>query len=142
MYVQYIVGVTMSAKLPPQKHNPETGIVIFPTGTGVSQLRQIDDYYEANFRDKFMWGFANFVYEKGYGACTPHGRRHPQGGTVPETWQECGRRLYGDRFKAVMARVIEERQAGRPAPTAPRKEPVILADPPPISLEEIPDPDF
>lgn len=94
-------------------------------------LRTIDDivaYYEP-FRQTQMENFARFVISKGYGATTPNGHRKANGEKKPETWQACGRRLFGDRFVPVMERMLAEHQAA------------MLANPPAVTAE-IADPEF
>lgn len=138
-----MVSVTMSAD--PPLYNPNSGIVLFPVGsTHPPLLTQIDAYYEANFRAGQMESFARFVLEKGYGACTPHGRKNAHGVIVRETWQACGRRLFGERFADVMDRALTEyRAAHRGKPPEPlQPAPVLLGEPPAHVLEEIPEPQF
>lgn len=132
-----MVSVTMSAD-PPPPYNPETGIVIFKAGAAhASMLEQINAYYEAHFRQRQMETFAQFVLQKGHGALSPRHVKKDDGTLVRETWQACGRRLFGQRFVAVMEKAVKDycaAHAGSPPATAP--------DPPAHVLEEIPDPEF
>lgn len=90
-------------------------------------LADVCDHYE-QFRPSQMEHFARFVLSKGYGAMTPHGRRNPATGKKErETWQACGRRLYGERFVSVMDRMIAEHKTAVAAPDA---------------SQAIPDPEF
>lgn len=132
-----MVSVTMSA--PPYK--PDTGIVIFPIGAQHPRmLEQIDAYYEANFRQQQMESFAQFVLEKGHGALSPSPIKTDDGHMVRETWQACGRRLFGKRFIAVMERAVNEYRATHGALSPPAEAP--LETPPAHVLEEIPEPEF
>lgn len=136
-----MVSVTMPAEPSPPAYNPETGIVIFPVGSAHPRmLEQINAYYEANFRVGQMKTFAQFVIEKGCGALSPRQVKNARGELVNETWQACGRRLFGDRFIAVMQRALAEYLAvhGSPPPQAQES----LPEPPAHILEEIPEPDF
>lgn len=81
-------------------------------GSGILFLRGRDEilaYYE-QFRPAQRESFARFVFSKGYGAKVP-GR--------DETWQACGRRLFGDDFIATMERIVNEHRttpSGSPPP--------------------------
>lgn len=130
-----MVSVTMS-EIP--AYNPSSGLLNFEIGAGKPSLRtQITAYYEANFRERQMDSFADFVISKGFGACSPHPVRNKHGDRIRETWQSCGRRLFGDRFVTVMERKVAEfkAQAGAPVPQS-------TPEPPPYVSEEIPEPDF
>lgn len=73
-------------------------------GSGILFLKGRDEilaYYE-QFRPAQMESFARYAFSKGYGAKV-HG--------TDETWQACGRRLFGDRFIAAMERVVNEHRA-------------------------------
>jgi hypothetical protein len=105
----------------PPVYDPQTGIVM------LAGRDQIMAYYE-QFRLGQMESFAEFVLSKGHGAVTPHGIKGSNGRQVPETWQACGRRLFGERFVGVMERAVD---AYRAAHAGHRTAPV-----------EIPDPDF
>lgn len=134
-----MVSVTMS--VPPYK--PETGIVIFPTGPEHPRpLEQIYAYYEAHFRTgphmRPMETFAQFVLEKGHGAMAPVMRF--DGKKIHETWQARGRRLFGQRFVAVMERAVNEYRATHGVLPPPAEAP--LETPPAHVLEEIPEPEF
>lgn len=99
-------------------------------GKPLFTLADVCDYYE-QFRPAQIEHFARFVIAKGYGATTPHGRRNAMNGKKePETWQACGRRLYGERFGPAMERALAEHQAAavaaKSAPIAPMPP---LADP-------------
>jgi len=130
-----MVSVTMAADPPPYK--PDTGIVIF---SGSAQREQIHAYYEAHFRTgphmRPMETFAQFVLEKGYGAMAPPMR--VDGQEIRETWQARGRRLFGQRFIAVMEKAVTDYCAAHGVSPPP---PAAL-EPPAHVLEEIPDPDF
>jgi hypothetical protein len=86
-------------------------------------IADIVEYYE-EFRPAQMEHFARFVISKGYGATTPHGRRGPDGRKQSETWQACGRRLFGERFIPVMERMLAEHKEGMAA-----KPPAVIPDP-------------
>lgn len=86
-------------------------------------LADVVEYYE-QFRPAQMEHFARFVLSKGFGATTPHGRRNANGQKEPETWQACGRRLFGDRFIPVMERVLAEHRAAMAA-----QPPAAIPDP-------------
>lgn len=100
--------------------------------TNQNLLFTIEDvcaYYE-QFRPAQMENFARFVISKGYGAITPYGRRQSGSGKMErETWQACGRRLFGERFIPVMERALETHRA-------------TLTVPAPAILATIPDPEF
>lgn len=81
---------------------------------------QVLAYYK-QFRPQQMETFAQFVLSKGFGATTPQGKRNSAGVKVAESWQECGRRLFGDGFVAVMARAVRDHNA---AANAPQREPI------------------
>lgn len=136
-----MVSVTMSADpSPPPPYRPETGIVIFPVGSAHPRMReQINAYYEAHFRKGQMETFAQFVLEKGHGAMAPMMR--VDGEDIHETWQARGRRLFGQRFIAVMEKAINEYRAAH-AETAPPPTTAPLETPPAHVLEEIPEPEF
>jgi hypothetical protein len=129
-----MVSVTMSAK--PPLAGDIGGVIHFQLGPGFPPLRdQIHDYYEEHFRQGHMETFAQFVLEKGHGAMAPP--RYKDGQMIRETWQACGRRLFGERFVPVMERAINEYRASHAAPP-----PEPLPEPPAHFLENIPDPDF
>jgi hypothetical protein len=133
-----MVSVTMSDAPSPPAYNPSSGLLNFEVGPGkIALQKQIDAYYEANFRARQMETFADFVLEKGYGAYSPNPVRNKHGERVRETWQQCGRRLFGERFVAVMERKVTEYRAQH-ATGASSAAP----EPPPHILEEIPEPDF
>lgn len=136
-----MVSVTMSADPSPPPYRPETGIVIFPVGPEHPRpLEQIHAYYEAHFRPGQMKSFAQFVLEKGHGAMAPVMR--VDGKEVRETWQARGRRLFGQRFVAVMEQAINEYRAAHAAEARPAPATAPLEEPPAHILEEIPEPDF
>ena len=55
----------------------------------------------APYRERMLECFARFVIDEGYGAMTPRG----------ETWQACGRRMFGeDRFNAALRAEIARRR--------------------------------
>lgn len=97
-------------------------------GKPLFTLADICDHYE-QFRPAQMESFARFVLSKGYGATTPQGRRNDRGQKVPETWQACGRRLFGDRFGLVMERILIEHQTAGEVKPAPVASALPLADP-------------
>jgi hypothetical protein len=82
-------------------------------------MKKFDDEMEEYIRDKrarFMDGFADYVVRQGYGAVSPikvNGK--------PESWQDCGRRLWGkDHFNEALKRAIERRRGGKTSdPTSP-----------------------
>jgi hypothetical protein len=135
-----MVSVTMAANPPP--YNADTGIVIFDGGRG--QREQIHAYYEAHFRTgphmSPIETFAQFALEKGYGAYAPRLVKNERGEMVRETWQACGRRLFGERFVGVMERVVTEYRAQHGA-TPPRAS-APLPEPPAHVLEPVPEPEF
>jgi hypothetical protein len=91
----------------------DTGQVLVMEPSGgklLFTLADVCDYYE-QFRPAQMENFARFVISKGYGATTPQGTRNDRGQKIPETWQSCGRRLFGERFIPVMERVLVEHRA-------------------------------
>jgi len=97
-----------------------------PTGQKLLfTVADVVEYYE-QFRPAQMEHFARFVITKGYGAVTPNGRKDANGRKEPETWQACGRRLYGERFIAVMERVLAEHRAAIEAQPQPA---AAIADP-------------
>ena len=104
----------------PPVYDPKTGIVM------LKGRDEILAYYE-QFRPQQMESFAQFVLSKGYGATTPNGKRNSAGIKVSESWQECGKRLFGERFVPVMARAIRDHNARHEAPR---------------QTEPIPDPEF
>lgn len=61
------------------------------------------DEYVAIKREMFLPAFAEYVYKQGFGAASPvkiNGK--------PESWQDCGRRLWGkEHFNREFERVIE-----------------------------------
>ena len=131
-----MVSVTMADDLSPPPYNPESGILVFPVGGAHPRLSaQIEAYYDANFRARQMETFAQMVLEKGHGAYTPNGVKRSDGTVVRETWQACGRRLFGDRFIPVMERAIARYIAAHGAPRAPYAPPAYV-------LEEVPEPEF
>lgn len=80
-------------------------------------------YYEP-FRQTSVLNFARFVISKGFGAMVPR-----KSGGKEETWQACGRRLYGEAFIPAMEQALEEYR-------------VSVANNPPPATGPIPDPDF
>jgi hypothetical protein len=89
--------------------------------TGVEARRHLDeclDEYARVKRALFLDGFADFVVKQGFGAVTPI---KPYGSRRPESWQECGRRLWGEKhFNEALKRAIERRRGGKTsAPTSP-----------------------
>ena len=137
-----MVSVTMSAN-PPPTPSPETGIVIFPVGPEHPRmLDQIHAYYEKHFRQGQMETFAQFVLEKGHGALAQNPVKADDGRMIRETWQACGRRLFGPRFIEVMERAINDYRATHSVSTFQPFKPPPDPSPPPHVLEEIPEPDF
>lgn len=66
----------------------------------------LDEYAEIK-RELFLEGFAEYVYKQGYGAVSPN----KQNGK-PESWQDCGRRLWGkETFNQAFEKVIESKRA-------------------------------
>lgn len=137
-----MVSVTMPAPPPPPPYKPETGLVTF--AGGASMREQIYAYYEAHFRTGPHMApietFAQFVLEKGHGAMAPQMRI--DGKLIIETWQARGRRLFGQRFVAVMEQAINEYRAAHAAEARPAPATAPLEEPPAHILEEIPEPDF
>jgi hypothetical protein len=130
-----MVSVTMTDT---PLYNPSSGLLNFELGPGNPSLRvQVTAYYEMNFRARQMETFADFVISKGFGAWSPHLVRNVQGFRVKETWQSCGRRLFGERFAVVLERKIAEYRASHGAPSA-----TPTPEPPAHISEEIPEPDF
>ena len=75
------------------------------------ELDEALDEYARVKRALFLDGFCDFVIKQGFGAVTPN---KPYGARGPETWQACGRRLWGEtHFKEAMARAIERSRAAR-----------------------------
>lgn len=75
------------------------------------QLDECLDEYARVKRALFLDGFADFVVRQGFGAVTPI---KPYGAKKPESWQECGRRLWGEKhFNDAMHRAIERSRAAR-----------------------------
>jgi len=67
-------------------------------------LRQIDVITSAAWDEnkQFMAEcFARFVISQGYGARAPR-NIGTDGSTKYETWNECGRRLFGQRFNSIL----------------------------------------
>lgn len=67
------------------------------------------DEYVAMKREMFLPAFAEFVFRQGYGAASPikiNGK--------PESWQDCGRRLWGkEHFNLEFEKVIERSRASK-----------------------------
>lgn len=87
-----------------------------PTSTAMEAKKQLDeclDEYARVKRALFLPGFCDFVIKQGFGAASPikiNGR--------PESWQMCGRRLWGtkhfdDAMKDAIARSRASRTAAR-----------------------------
>lgn len=73
------------------------------------ELSECLDEYAKNKRALFMDGFADYVVRKGFGAVTPN-----KINGKPESWQMCGRRLWGERpFNDAMARAIARSRGGK-----------------------------
>lgn len=67
------------------------------------------DEYAAMKREMFLPAFAEFVFKQGFGAAAPN-----KYNGKPESWQDCGRRLWGkEHFNTEFERVIERSRAGR-----------------------------
>lgn len=133
-----MISVTMSNTPSPPLYNPSSGLLTFPVGSGAPKLRdQINAYYETHFRQRQMETFAQFVLEKGHEARTPNGAKNSYGEKVPETWQQCGRRLFGDRFVPIMEQAIAAYRAKHGAPPVQA-----VPEPPAYITAEIPEPDF
>lgn len=83
-------------------------------------------YYEP-FRRTQVLNFARYVIAKGYRATVPRKPGQPE-----ETWQACGRRLFGDAFIPAMEQALEEYRAS------------VANDPPDSEPQQgpIPDPEF
>lgn len=75
------------------------------------------DEYAAIKRELFLEGFAEYVYKQGYGAVSPS-----RNNGKPESWQDCGRRLWGkETFNQAFEKVIENKRAEKTrAATSPR----------------------
>lgn len=70
----------------------------------------LDEYAEIK-RELFIDGFADYVVKQRFGALTPV---KPYGMRQPETWQACGRRLWGKtHFNEAMKRAIERSRAAK-----------------------------
>lgn len=68
----------------------------------------LDEYAEIK-REQFLPAFAEYVFKQGYGAVSPN-----KYNGKPESWQDCGRRLWGKRhFNEALEKVIERSRAGR-----------------------------
>lgn len=107
-------------------------------------LNEVLDYLE-QFKPARMEHFARFVLSKGYGAKTPKG----------ETWQTCGRRLFGAQFIPVMDRVLNEHRLAAAGTHEKSRPPSAEIDTPePVAVKQtdntaspsesadIPDPEF
>lgn len=67
------------------------------------------DEYAAIKREMFLPAFAEFVFRQGYGAAAPN--KH---NGKPESWQDCGRRMWGkEHFNREFEKVIERSRAGK-----------------------------
>lgn len=67
------------------------------------------DEYAAMKREMFLPAFAEFVFKQGHGAAAPN--KH---NGKPESWQDCGRRIWGkEHFNMALERVIERSRAAR-----------------------------
>lgn len=86
-----------------------------PAGLSEVEVRRhteacLDEYAEIK-RELFIDGFADYVVKQGFGAVTPV---KPYGMRQPETWQACGRRLWGKKhFDEAMRRAIERSRAAK-----------------------------
>lgn len=80
-------------------------------------LNAVFDEYAAIKRELFLEGFAEYVYKQGYGAVSPS-----KNNGKPESWQDCGRRLWGKEiFNLAFEKVIESKRAEKTrAATSPR----------------------
>lgn len=69
------------------------------------------DEYAAIKRELFLDGFADFVVRQGFRAVTP-GKINGK----PESWQACGRRIWGETyFNGALEKAIERARSARTA---------------------------
>jgi hypothetical protein len=67
------------------------------------------DEYARIKRELFLDGFCDYVIKQGYGAAAPN-----KYNGKPESWQQCGRRLWGTKhFDEAMKKAIERKRGAR-----------------------------
>jgi hypothetical protein len=67
----------------------------------------LDDYARIK-RELFLDGFCDYVIKQGFGAAAPN-----KYNGKPESWQQCGRRLWGTGYFDEAMRKAIERKRGR-----------------------------
>lgn len=73
------------------------------------QLAECLDEYARVKRALFLDGFCEFVIKQGFGAAAPN-----KINGKPESWQMCGRRIWGtSHFDEAMKRAIEKKRGAR-----------------------------
>jgi hypothetical protein len=82
-----------------------------PSSTSMEAKKKLDeclDEYARVKRALFLDGFCDYVIKQGFGAAAPN-----KINGKPESWQQCGRRIWGTiHFDEAMKRAIE-RKRGR-----------------------------